>query len=74
MDELCQMLISPDRGNRQLAEGIVDGYIQQGINIPVLVGILFFLYSYPGYEGYEVVIDTERVETKIEAFLHDFYG
>jgi hypothetical protein len=73
MDQLCQMLISHDRGNRHLAEGIIDGYIHDGVNIPILVGILFFLYHYPDYEGYEVVIDTERVETKIEGFLHELY-
>ena len=66
--ELFSMILSVDSGDRNLAEGIVDNLIEQN-ELNILTQLSSLLIKYENYPGYDVVVDKERIEEKIEEYL-----
>ena len=71
--ELFRMILSVDSGDRNLAEGIVDNLIKEN-ELNILTQLNSLLVKYENYPGYDVVVDKERIEEKIEAYLELIKG
>lgn len=66
--ELFSMILSVDSGDRNLAEGIIDNLIKEN-ELNIIIELYSLLVKYEDYPGYEVVVDKERIEEKIEAYI-----
>ncbi len=66
--ELFRMILSVDSGDRKLAEGIINTLIDEN-ELDILIQINSLLIKYENYPGYEVVVDKERIEEKIEEYI-----
>lgn len=66
--ELFSMILSVDSGDRNLAEGIIDNLIKEN-ELNIIIELYSLLVKYENYPGYEMVVDKERIEEKIEAYI-----
>ena len=71
--ELFRMILSVDSGDRNLAEGIIDNLINEN-ELNIIIELYSLLAKYENYPGYEVVVDKERIEEKIEEYIRTYQG
>jgi hypothetical protein len=66
--ELFRMILSVDSIDRKLAEGLIDSLIKENEYLN-LTQLHILLVKYENYPGYDVVVDKERIEEKIEEYI-----
>jgi len=66
--ELFRMILSVDSIDRKLAEGLIDSLINENEYLN-LTQLHILLVKYENYPGYDVVVDKERIEEKIEEYI-----